>query len=83
MYVKANYRRLGVGTALVEALIAHSHAQGIHAIELWTAADGPGLCLYQRLGFQEMEGPGKEFKELIARTRYRPGPNEKRMRLEV
>ena len=83
MYVKANYRRLGVGTALVEALIAHSHTQGIHAIELWTAANGPGRCLYHRLGFQEMEGPGKEFNELTACTRYRPGPNEKRMRLEV
>jgi GNAT superfamily N-acetyltransferase len=83
MYVRANCRRLGVGTALVRALIAHSRAQGIRAIELWTAADGPGRRLYRALGFREVEGPGGEFKDLSARTRYTPGADEVRMRLDV
>ena len=83
MYVKASYRRLGVGTALVEALIAHSHIQGIHVIELWTAANGPGRRLYHALEFRETEGPGVEFKDITTRTRYMPGADEIRMRLEV
>jgi len=83
MYVKASYRRLGVGTKLVEALISHSHTQGVQAIELWTAENGPGRRLYQALGFRETEGPGAEFKDITTRTRYTPGADEIRMRLDV
>lgn len=83
MYVEASYRRLGVGTALVEALIAHSRTQAVRVIELWTAANGAGRRFYHGLGFQETEGPGIEFNEIAARTRYTPGADEIRMRLEV
>jgi GNAT superfamily N-acetyltransferase len=83
MYVKASYRRLGVGTALVEALIAHSHTQGIRAIELWTAVNGPGRRLYRALGFRETEGPGIEFQDVTARTGYTPGADEIRMRYRM
>ena len=40
----------------VEALVVHSRIQGVHAIELWTALNGPGRRLYQALGFRETEG---------------------------
>jgi len=83
MYVQASYRQIGVGTKLVEALIAHSHTRGVHAIELWTAVNGPGRRLYHALGFRETEGPGVEFKDITTRTRYTPGADEIRMRLDV
>jgi GNAT superfamily N-acetyltransferase len=82
MYVQAACRRRGVGTALVQALMAHSHARGVSAIELWTAADGPGRRLYETLGFRTIRVPGPEFEEVATRTRYSPAANEIRMRLE-
>jgi len=82
MYVKASFRRRGVGTALVRALIAHSHTQGVHAIELWTAVDGPGRRFYHTLGFREIEGPGIEFKVITQATKYMRGYDEIRMRLD-
>lgn len=83
MYVKAGYRRRGVASRLVEALVSHSRAQGIHAIELWTAADGPGRQLYRSLGFRKTEGPGVEYNDVAALTRYTPGADEIRMRLDL
>jgi GNAT superfamily N-acetyltransferase len=83
MYVNAACRRLGIGTALVRALIDHSRAQGVHTIELWTAASGPGRWPYQALGFRETGGPGVEFEDVTARTGYTPGPDEIRMRLDL
>ena len=83
MYVKEDYRRLGVGTRLGEALISHSHTQNVHAVELWTSANGSGRRLYQALGFRKTEGPGLEYKDITVRTRYRPGADEIRMRLDV
>src|SRR5712692_23005 len=83
MYVNATYRRLGVGTALVHALIDHCRAQGVHTIEIWTAASGPGRRLYQALGFRETAGPGVEFEDVTTRTGYTPGSDEIRMRLDL
>ena len=83
MYVEESYRRLGVGRKLVETLITHNHAQGVQAIELWTAMDGPGWWLYRALGFRKTEGPGIEFQDIMMRTRYTPGADEIRMRLDV
>lgn len=82
MFVNAAYRRQGIGAALVRALIAHAQARRVHVIELWTSACGPGRPLYQAMGFVETAGPGAEFKEGAARTRYTPGMDEIRMRLE-
>ena len=64
MYVRASRRRLGVGTKLVEALIAHTHAQAVRAIKLWTAVNVPGRQFYPTLGFRETEGPGPEFDQI-------------------
>ena len=83
MYVEESHRRLGVGTQLVEALLTHSYSQGVHVIELWTAGNGPGRQLYHALGFREMDGPGIEYKDITTRTRYTPGADEIRMRLDV
>jgi ribosomal protein S18 acetylase RimI-like enzyme len=83
MYVNGSYRRLGVGTALVRALIAHSRTHDLAAIELWTAADGPERPFHHALGFRETARPGEEFKNIRVRTRYTPGTDEIRMRLDV
>jgi GNAT superfamily N-acetyltransferase len=83
MYVRADYRCRGAGTRLVSALIAHCAGCAIPAIELWTAADGPGRRLYSRLGFQVIDGPGAGFRDKLALTGYKPGESEIRMRLEL
>jgi GNAT superfamily N-acetyltransferase len=83
MYVQESYRRRGVGTALVQALIAHGRAQDVPAVELWTAPDGPGRPFYQTLGFRVTQRPRAEYKDVLARTRYTPGADEIRLRLEL
>ena len=83
MYVNVFYRRRGIGSTLVQALIDRSRAYAISAIELWTAAQGPGRRLYERLGFQVRAEPGAEFADVISRTRYTPGDDEIRMRLKL
>jgi len=83
MYVRADYRRRGVGTALVRSLIAHSQAHGIPAIELWTGRDGLGRLLYHTLGFRQTAGPGAEFGDVPALTKHTPDTDEIRMRLDL
>jgi GNAT superfamily N-acetyltransferase len=61
MYVRADLRRRGVGTRLVQTLIDHCAARQVQAIELWTVHDGPGRLLYSRLGFRVVPAPGPEF----------------------
>jgi glycine/sarcosine N-methyltransferase len=86
MFVRADYRRRGVGTALVRALIEHSRAHGARAIELWTGPDGPGRWLYQALGFRQTEGLGPEFA-MENPNPYRcvppPDHDQIRMRLDL
>jgi GNAT superfamily N-acetyltransferase len=55
MYVRKEYRRLGVGTQLVQTLIDHCCANNVNVIELWTDAQGPGRFLYEKLGICEVE----------------------------
>ena len=83
LYVTASHRRLGVGVRLVRTLIDHARARAVPAIELWTAADGPGRRLYETLGFRETTGLGAEYAETTSRTRYVPSPDEIRMRLDL
>jgi len=61
MYVRAEYRRCGIGTVLVQTLIEHCIEQKVSRVELWTADDGPGLFLYEKFGFRKVEITGKEF----------------------
>jgi GNAT superfamily N-acetyltransferase len=83
MYVNASYRRRGIGTALVQALIERSRAHAIPAIELWTGPDGPGRYLYETFGFRLTGGPGVEFADVIRLTRDTPDGGEIRMRLDL
>lgn len=76
LYVIPEYRRHGVGAALVQTLVNHCAAQQVTAIELWTAASGPGHRLYEKLGFRIVGEPGREFRAAT----FRPG--EIRMRLD-
>jgi len=77
MYVRAEYRRQGIGSLLVRTLIAHCAARGAAAIELWTAPAGPGRWLYGQLGFRRAVAPGPEFAVIP------PNENEIRMRLDL
>lgn len=77
MYVRAVFRRRGVGTRLVLALIEHCVAHGVRAIELWTDRNGPGRRLYERLGFRLVAEPGEAFKDVPL------SPGEIRMRLDL
>jgi GNAT superfamily N-acetyltransferase len=83
MYVSAAQRRCGIGTALVQALIDHSRTHAVRAIELWTAADGPGRQLYRGLGFRVTTTPGGEFADILRLTRHIPSDDEIRMRLDL
>ena len=77
MYVKAPYRRRGIGTRLVETLIEHCGDGGIEAIELWTAREGPGRFLYAEQGFRWVRGKGPGFGEAP------DSPDEIRMRRDL
>jgi GNAT superfamily N-acetyltransferase len=83
MYVRPEYRRRGIGALLVERLVAHCVARGVRAIELWTSRSGLGRRVYESCGFHEVANPGTGFADVITATRYHPGGDEIRMRLEV
>ncbi len=77
MYVRPEYRRHGIGTLLVAALIGHCRESGVSAIELWTDFDGHGQHLYRSLGFQRVAGRGRGFENSI------DSDDEMRMRLDL
>jgi GNAT superfamily N-acetyltransferase len=83
MYVSADCRRRGIGTRLVQTLIRYCTMKGGRAVELWTADDGPGRLLYERLGFRQCAGPGSGFEHVAVATNYSPGPDELRMHLDL
>lgn len=60
MYVRAEYRRRGIGTLLVQALIKHCIEQRVSIVKLWTAEDGPGRFLYEKCGFRQVETADEE-----------------------
>ena len=49
--LKSSLRGQGIGTSLLEALIAHARAQGYRALSLSVHPDNPALRLYQRFRF--------------------------------
>lgn len=52
--VAEEHRGKGVGTALIEALVAWAPSAGISRIQAWVWANNPGaIALYQRLGFAQ------------------------------
>ncbi len=81
MYVRAEYRRRGIGACLVQTLLDRCQSHRVQEVRLWTAADGPGRWLYKHMGFQVVSRPEeKEAAELIERTNFAPGDDEIRMR---
>ncbi len=83
MYVRAEYRRHGIGSCLVLALLDHCQCHSIKAVELWTGGEGPGRRLYERIGFKITSKPGLEYSDLLLQTNYVPGKDEIRMRLDL
>jgi GNAT superfamily N-acetyltransferase len=77
MYVRIEYRRRGIGTLLVRALIKHCLEHKVGIIELWTAEQGPGRFLYEKHGFRKVEIVGEEFDCTT------DGNNQIRMRLAL
>lgn len=51
-----NYRRRGIATRLIEALIEEARKAGASCLEL--SATGDGKPLYEKLGFKEARCPG-------------------------
>ena len=52
--VSQGHRRRGVGTGLLQALLAHARLQGIRQVSLSVERDNPARTLYEKLGFQEV-----------------------------
>lgn len=61
MYVREEYRRYGIGSLLVQALLDHCEKQKVGAVKLWTSNVGPGRFLYAKLGFRQVELNGDEL----------------------
>ncbi len=77
MYVRQEYRRLGIGTFLVQALIEQCKQKDVKLVKLWTEDQGPGKFLYSTLGFRQVEAQGEE------RTHFRFLQGEMRMQKEL
>jgi GNAT superfamily N-acetyltransferase len=61
MYVRKEYRRHGIGTLLMRALIKHCIEHRVGIVKLWTAEHGPGRFLYENHGFRKIEILGEEL----------------------
>ena len=83
MYVRAEFRRCGIGQRLVSTLVAHCAQQRISAVELWTAQAGAGRKLYETTGFHAVDAPGSEFANVAIIIGWTPGEDEIRMRLQL
>ena len=52
--VRGGHRGQGIGTALLEALVAAARAAGVRAISLSVGRTNPALRLYERMGFERV-----------------------------
>ena len=52
--VRDGHRGQGIGTALLEALVAAARAAGVRAIRLSVRRTNPALRLYERVGFERL-----------------------------
>ncbi len=65
--VEPEYRGMGVGTALLRALISRGTEVGYRAMSLSVDARNPALRLYERLGFQVVKSEGNPIMLLELR----------------
>lgn len=59
--VGPEHRGRGVGTALLEALVARAGSEGVPALSLSVEEDNPALLLYERLGFERVAREGNAW----------------------
>ncbi|HVO43677.1 MAG TPA: GNAT family N-acetyltransferase [Aggregatilineales bacterium] len=55
VYVEPDFRRQGIGQALMQAALAWARQRGIEEIELDVLARNPAKRLYEKLGFEVFE----------------------------
>ena len=53
LFVYPDYRKAGIGTALIRSAIELANLDGAARISLSTAKDNPAQLLYERLGFMQ------------------------------
>jgi ribosomal protein S18 acetylase RimI-like enzyme len=58
-------RGRGVGTALLEALVAQARAGGFYALSLSVEEDNPAIGLYERIGFKRVRRTGDASTMLL------------------
>jgi ribosomal protein S18 acetylase RimI-like enzyme len=63
--VRPDARGRGVGTALLEALIAQAREAGVHALSLSVEEENPATRLYERLGFVRLARAGNAWTMLL------------------
>jgi ribosomal protein S18 acetylase RimI-like enzyme len=64
MGVKKGYRKMGIGTQLIEETIKKAREQGLERIELEVfKSNEPAIGLYKKIGF-EVEGEKKKARKL-------------------
>ncbi len=64
--VAPDYRRLGIGKALIETLIAEARTLGKQTIVLKCPEELPANTFYKRLGFEQLrEEPGKHRRLIV------------------
>ena len=53
--VRQGHRRRGIGTGLMQALLANARGQGVRQVSLSVERDNPARTLYETLGFQKID----------------------------
>lgn len=69
MAVHAPYRRQGIGSALLKALLAHLQRTGRPGVSLSVQKRNPASVMYRRLGFGIVRENGEEY---VMERRFRP-----------
>lgn len=64
--VRHGFRRQGIGTMLLLALIAHARTAGLRALSLSVERDNNAAVLYEELGFEVVAAEDGAFTMLLA-----------------
>lgn len=70
LYIRKEYQKAGIGTALVRATAVHCAGQGATSLFAWVLAGNPNRQFYERLGAKAVEtsriGLGDQSYEQVA-----------------